>query len=402
MLEGNHGEYTNLERLSTNSSKYLVTMPYGIGDAVYLGLTAVDQILKNNPTAQVDVLCNPLQATILEDDPRITPIIVPRDFSFTADRRTWYKIAIVTKLMRSALSTLREKEYAGVFPGSGAFGFLRALKAPIMTPRLNDILRDYQTIRHFQDAPASKEVRQIVNRFFGDVLPAPDVTEATPLYIKISHYQEARNILNETGDIQKHPKTILISPDTASDATRPPTELLSSALKKLMQQNPDAKVIILPSYTDNEASERLARSLIVDQEEFAERIYALPAEPKYHLLTITALADLCDVVITGDTGTMQLAASQRRVIDQLGQQVDNVAKNKRNTVAIFGATNPGLYGHPERMVIVGRGRKSQRRLIPGFFKEGYNPRGRDFFDHIHSDELVSTVNTILSPRKEPI
>lgn len=47
-------------------------------------------------------------------------------------------------------------------------------------------------------------------------------------------------------------------------------------------------------------------------------------------------------------------------------------------------------------IILGRGRKEQRAFRPGFSKEGYNPRGRDLFDHITPREFSETVARLLA------
>src|ERR1700730_1395320 len=56
---------------------YLLTMYKGIGDSVAFGLSAIDQILQNDPSAagKIDVLCNHIQAEIFEHDPRVNRII---------------------------------------------------------------------------------------------------------------------------------------------------------------------------------------------------------------------------------------------------------------------------------------------------------------------------------------
>ena len=52
---------------------FLITLDCGIGDAVAVGLNAVDQIIRNDPTANgaIDVLCNQLQTEVFTYDPTI-------------------------------------------------------------------------------------------------------------------------------------------------------------------------------------------------------------------------------------------------------------------------------------------------------------------------------------------
>ena len=61
----------------SDHARFLILMPPGIGGAVAVGLSAVDQIIRNDPAAygKIDVVCNDLQADIFRYDPRIHEII---------------------------------------------------------------------------------------------------------------------------------------------------------------------------------------------------------------------------------------------------------------------------------------------------------------------------------------
>jgi ADP-heptose:LPS heptosyltransferase len=60
-----------------DTPRFLITLDRGIGDAVVIGLSVVEQIIENDPTAfgKIDVLCNKLQAQIFQYDPRINRVI---------------------------------------------------------------------------------------------------------------------------------------------------------------------------------------------------------------------------------------------------------------------------------------------------------------------------------------
>ena len=65
--------------------------------------------------------------------------------------------------------------------------------------------------------------------------------------------------------------------------------------------------------------------------------------------------------------------------------------NVTKVIALFGGTNPGLYGYSARTEILGRGRKEQRSVRPGLLKEGYDPKGREYFNHIPPEELQDAI-----------
>ena len=72
-----HGDQLKMNIENENRSRFLVMMAMGIGDAVAVGLSAIDQIIKNEPetSGKIDVACNDLQADIFRFDPRIHTII---------------------------------------------------------------------------------------------------------------------------------------------------------------------------------------------------------------------------------------------------------------------------------------------------------------------------------------
>ena len=181
-------------------------------------------------------------------------------------------------------------------------------------------------------------------------------------------------------------RLLVVAPDTASVITRPPTDLLAPAIAHALQECEQLMVCILPSYTDPKSSENLWRALT---SEFDGRVCAMLAEPGLGLLDTAALIDQADILVTGDTGIMHLAAATKRLKGD-----DNpgfLPKNAVKIIALFGGTNPGLYGYSRRTIIIGRGRKEQMSYRPGIAKESYNPKGRNFFDHIAPQQVTEAI-----------
>jgi hypothetical protein len=50
-----------------------------------------------------------------------------------------------------------------------------------------------------------------------------------------------------------------------------------------------------------------------------------------------------------------------------------------------------LHGYSNQTSILGRGRKEQSALVPGIFKEAYNGKQRNFFDHIVPQQLTDAI-----------
>lgn len=372
------------------NQRILITVPYGIGDAVYVGLSAVDQIVKNDPTAQVDILCNDLQLEIFSSDPRIHAIIVAEQSLFpTSDNFTILKALTIDPKAEGLLKFLKEQSYDAVLPGNVAFRFLHALGTRVLYPTALSALQDYQTIRNFGDAPASRRIRAIINRYFGNKLPSPQVGEPITLYMNPEYIKNAKieiaNLEAKAKRVGEENVTIIVAPDTTSSITRPPTELLTNGIAPILEEQQKILVYILPSFTDGEAAQRLYKALFT---RFSERIQWMPSSPRPSLLFTAALIDQGDLLITGDTGIMHLTAAEKAV-NSAGN--GGLPRNKTKVIAIFGGTNPGLYGYHLRTTVLGRGNKEQQKLRPGFLKEGYDSKGRDYFSHISPDELTQAI-----------
>ncbi len=366
----------------------LVTMPYGIGDAVYIGLAVIDEITAYKAGAVIDVLCTPVQTEIFQSDPRVRNAYqTGKNMWQTPKKEFLFKLWEGDRQLLDLADTIRQSEYDAVFPGCGNFGFLRRLGYPLMLPKARDIYQDIRKLRAFGDAPATRMVRNIVRKHFYQPQMSPDCQNhnSIPLYIPPATYLDGQLKADE---IRRNFDSLLliVTPDTSSALTRPPTGLLASGIKGALEQIPNLSVHILPSYTDQNASDRLADQL----SDFSCRISQTQTRPKPSLLYVTALLDQADVVLTPDTGILHLSLAHKIVS---GDNGCDKPKNSARTVSLWGATNPGLYGWGGgRLVILGRGRPQQRSIKPGFLKEGCKPiPGYDYFDHIKPSEITTAI-----------
>ncbi len=385
-----------MESKAADTGRFLITLAAGIGDTVAVGLSAIDQIVKNDPEAygKIDVLCNPLQSQIFEYDPRISRIIQTDTFFFAGSSITQWPRAVLLDAEGARVARfLRERRYEAVFPSMVAPGLYWALHAPMMYPNLFKLVRDLLTQRTPSDLPVHKMVRQIVNRYFGKDVPPSALSDEIPLYVDAKHLQQAATVIEHIKKAsplcQENAQVLLVAADSNSIVTRPPTHLLAAALATVLRKYDHLLVCILPSYTDTTATENLKSALEPD---FAERIFTLPAEPRSSLLETAALIDQADLFVTGDTGVMHLAVTTKRV-----GRGEATPRNAVRIIALFGGTNPDVWGYQERTTIVGRGRKEQQTFHPGFVKELYHRQGKDFFDHISPHQLAEAIASQITP-----
>src|SRR5215472_5107109 len=218
-------------------ARYLIMMPMGIGDAVAVGLSAVDQIIKNDPEAygKIDVVCNDLQADIFSYDPRINTIICMNSSIFpTPDVKTWINGIFLPREAVQLLYLLQNRCYEGVFPGNTTPIFYNRLQMRIMRISFLQLFRDFLLLRTLADVPISKITRQIVNSYFGNALPVPAAGEKIPLYVTSQHVQKAQTVIEGIKEQSSVPgkncQLLIVAPDTTSVVTRPPTNLLATGI----------------------------------------------------------------------------------------------------------------------------------------------------------------------------
>ncbi|HJT56540.1 MAG TPA: glycosyltransferase family 9 protein [Ktedonobacteraceae bacterium] len=388
--------YSQLENAAdtVEGSRYLITIDVGIGDAVAIGLSAIDQIIQNDPAAygNIDVLCNKLQAEIFAYDPRVKNILTT-DITFfpSLEPTSWLKTMFLEDEKAALVHLLRERHYKGVFPSIVAPGLYLGLHSHIMLPNILKLMKDFLIQHHPADVSLRTLARQMVNRSFGKQIPdAALEDEEVLLYIGSEQVHKALQtttmVKEQASADDANSRLLVVAPDSASAVTRPPTNLLTAALSEALEERPDLIVCILPSYTDATASENLHSSLAP---RFEGRVFLMPARPRATLLETAAFVDQADIFVSGDTGIMHLASATKKL--KPGSSMQFRPRNVVKIITLFGGTNPGYYGYRHRATIVGRGRKEQMAFRPGFSKEAYDTRGRNLFDHIVPREVAEAI-----------
>lgn len=376
-----------------DTPRFLITLDRGIGDTTLVGLSAVDQIIQNDPSAdgKIDILCTSLQSQIFAYDPRINRVIqTDKNFSAGPHVTEWLRGVILDTEAAQIMHFLQSRRYEAVLPAIVAPGLYLRLHAHLMYPQLFKLAKNLLLQGSPADIPMRKYIRQMVNGYFGKDIPASELHDEIVLYLDAQHIQKAVTVIEQmkkkTNAGSEKAGVLLVAADSGSIVTRPPTHLLAPALADVLRKSQNLIAGILPAYTDTMAAKNLALAL---SQEFAGRVYLLQDESTFTLLETAALIDQADIFITGDTGVMHLATATKKV--RQGETTAFVPGNSVRTIAIFGGTNPDVWGDSERTIIVGRGRREQRSFSPGYVKEMYNPAGKDLFDHISPQELAEVI-----------
>lgn len=368
-------------------------MPWGLGDAVSIGLSAIDQIIRDDPRGEtaIDVLCNHRQAEVFAHDPRIHILMHVDDSLFpTAAQGTWKRGIFLPQPTLRLARYLRGLRYSAVMPFFFGPAFFYALHTPIAFLTIREGWHALRTLQTYQCRSIRGIVRQNINKFFARNLPEPDGNEPVPLYLRAEHLQKARQLVTrareQAGLAPGQGSLLLVAPDTSSVITRPPTPLLAQGIAGALQEQPELIVQILPAYTDAQSSQRLWEELV---QHFPGRIFLRSTEPQLSLLELAALIDQSEIFITGDTCTMHLAAAHKMLANPAPRTCS--PGNQVKIIALFGGTHPGLYGYRQRTIILGDGRKEQLALTPGIAKDLYHAEGKNFFDHIVPHQLTRAI-----------
>ena len=168
----------------TDDPLFLVTMYKGIGDAVLVGLSFVDQIIKEEPQAfgKIDILCTGIQAEIFEHDPRVNRIIQTNNSLFSPSEMTMWLHGIKLDAKTEALiHFLRDRHYAAVFAFMLAPGFYSRLHSKIVYPNLLQLGKDFLSLSRQVDVPMSKITRRMVSSYLGNKRVLADMSDEIPL-----------------------------------------------------------------------------------------------------------------------------------------------------------------------------------------------------------------------------
>ncbi|HEX9132744.1 MAG TPA: glycosyltransferase family 9 protein, partial [Ktedonobacteraceae bacterium] len=336
-----------------HTPRFLITLDRGIGDTTLVGLSAVDQIIQDDPAAygNIDILCTPLQSQIFAYDPRINRVIqTDKNLSAGPHVTEWLRGIILDTEAAQIIHFLQSRRYEAVLPSIVAPGLYLRLHSHLMYARVFKLAKNLLLQGLPSDIPMRKFIRQMVNRYFGKDIPASELRDEVLLYLDIQQIRKAVMVIEQMKKgpnvVSENARVLLVATDSGSFVTRPPTHLLAPALADVLRKSRNLIVGILPAYTDTMAAKNLELAL---EPEFAGRVFMLPGESTFTLLEMAALIDQADIFVTGDTGVMHLAAATKRVVQD--QATPFAPKNSVIIIAIFGGTNPDIWGEGERTII---------------------------------------------------
>ena len=393
---------------------FLIQPWLAIGDTVF-ALEVAERIWDHSPHAAIDVFLTPLQQQIFADHPQLSSRPPETGERKTLDR-TGIRIISIPQNIYDGSPAMREvcKELASRLPKYETIFIEDPVNAHMLfSPRRYHQHYTYNNLRQLElhvwlqqhcplplpflnDVPKYRRTRALVDTYFGSPhLQESDKTNPITLYLSNQRIRRAKAhatfLKDQAG--RKNGTLLLINPDTSSPVTRPPTDLLIAALAPVLRCHPHIVMGILPGYTDPSAHENLYHRLVPH---FGSQIqYTHTHSYPKHLLDTTALLDQADIFVTGDTGLMHLALT-----DKVAGKGDGYSEQPRNTthvITIWGGTRPSYWGYPGLSVIIGEGNPLQRRMYPGIRKyQWITNTEADYFGHIAPHEMTNAIRTAIA------
>src|SRR5579885_2083397 len=178
--------YPPCQQKKPDTPRFLLTLDVGIGDAVMVGLSVVDQIVAYDPcaTGTIDVLCNSVQAQVFACDPRINRVIETSKVFFPGTHITqWLRGILLDPEAADVVRFLRQRHYEAIFPSIVAPGLYFRLHSRVMYPRPAEMARHLLALRGQANIHVSVVVKSMVNHYFGKIIVTGSEEKSIPLYL---------------------------------------------------------------------------------------------------------------------------------------------------------------------------------------------------------------------------
>jgi ADP-heptose:LPS heptosyltransferase len=304
---------------------FLVIPDIHIGDAV-MTQTALAAIRDFFPAARVDYLVNKTAFPLIDGNPeatRVLPFFSNGSFPSAAELAAMRQLIRDERydLILSFCPYINDRDIG--IPGTGLVDIMSHTPTVVRNERRPDVINHFA----WQFYRFTLDLLSLVAR---PLRPA-----AFPgLHVRVGDaaVEDARRFAAEAG-LSVGPPIVMLNPDAASPFTRVPDKFLTELLTLIVGL--DAAILVGAGHTEPGIGERIVATL---PPSLRSRARIVPA--RLSLEAYTALIDLCDVFVTGDTGPMHLAAARR-----LSRSGRHHFRNRTAVLSIFGATPARMSGY---------------------------------------------------------
>lgn len=356
--------------------KVCVIYDVNIGDLVILGPAATEISGILGPEARIDCIAGKKAAELVREIPGVTEI-------FPVYRHVPYPSAEEVEKINEIISA---EKYDLIFNFSPFIKNkdLESGRTPVidfrgLVPVLAEILSDPNKVGHI-----SFGFTAFIREIFGQAGEPRRTNSAKPiLVIQKEAVREAEEFLQKS-HVRREKPLIIFNLATASRFTEIPESLKKSLLGGLSEL--PATVLIYPdkSFSEGDPSENI---------KMIPKNFSLPA--------FAALCDKAEFFLTGDTGSMHIAAAQK-----FFSGAETPARNRTAVFSIFGATPARLYGYDSiRPGFLPADQDAVSRVYmkdtgcPSLFYMNKNSirhdKAEDFFKGIEAEKIISDIRSLL-------
>jgi len=312
-------------------NRILVVADTNIGDAVLLQ-NAVNMLKYYFPESEIDYLYQKKAIPLVQNNPYIDnslPYFVNKQFISREHKQG---------INRSV--PLQSYDLVINFYPFFSKGALKEAECPVLTPMqmIRNIVKshDDNIFSHILD-----HLRIYIEEII-EMLPCAPVqnkekftTVKNKIYLSERTLEEAQHYL-ENMHIADTSSIAFFNPDTSSVFTCIPEWLQVEILEKMLENDFFDHILVGPGFNFKGIEKRLYTRISSPLKK--EKLLILPSNLSIELFT--GLIDRSDLLITGDTAQMHIAAGYK-----VTNNVQHVFRNKTILIGIFGATKSAIYGY---------------------------------------------------------
>jgi ADP-heptose:LPS heptosyltransferase len=303
-------------------NRFLVVADLNIGDAINCssGAAAIRKIF---PRAEIDYVIKKSTMCLLEGNPDISnlhPVYIGAPYPTESD---------LLKLAEVA----RSKEYDIIINFSPLingkiFGSRNVVDYSLIAEELVRNEKNKLSINNI-----SVQTYRFITNLFHDFIPPGfnDKFDGPVVYLSDNAAEKAKKFSRDHG-ISGETRVIMFNPDTSAKFTRIPFDIQLQLLKRLSEFN--CVILLGAGHSEKDIEQRLIQYL---PPEAKEKIIIVNAG--FNIDEYTALIDLSDIFITGDSGPLHLAAARKFSRDRRIS-----FRNRTAVFSIFGGTPAKIYG----------------------------------------------------------
>jgi hypothetical protein len=304
---------------------FLVVPDIHIGDAV-MSQSALTALRDFFPDARVDYVVNRTVFPMIEGNAeatRVLPFFSNGAFPSAADLSALRKLIREERydLVLSFCPYIDDRDLG--FPGTGLINIMSHSPAVVRNERRPSVINHFA----FQTYGFTFALLSLVA-----AARRPEAFPGLRLNIGDAAVEDARRFAASAGLPAGRP-VVMVNPDAASRFTRLPDGKQARLLAAIARL--DAEILVGAGHTEAGIGERIVAIL---PPPLRSKAILVPAS--LSLEAYTALIDLCDVFVTGDTGPMHLAAARRS-----SRSGRHDFRNRTAVLSVFGATPARMSGY---------------------------------------------------------